>query len=128
MAAVLTFLSASSTDATYNLKSLAPPCPGPLQLRQHKASSRHTGDKMSELLKSHDSFVLRKPPHVQIKQSKPAYLIRKPHIISPRNHNNNHCHTNSPFRTEFRRVSPEKKQRPFCVKACAEKKKKRRDA
>lgn len=39
MAAVLTFLSGSSTDATYNLKSLAPPCPGPLQLRQHKAPS-----------------------------------------------------------------------------------------
>lgn len=37
MAAVLTFLSGSSTDATYNLKSLAPPCPGPSQLRQHKA-------------------------------------------------------------------------------------------
>lgn len=36
LAAMLTFLSATSTDATEKPRPIAPPCPDPLQLRQHK--------------------------------------------------------------------------------------------
>lgn len=76
---------------------------------------------MSELLKSHDSFVLRKPPHAQI--SRPNWVIlshnetKHPRVTQTLVRG----HTQEPFATENRRVSPEKIGGHF-VEACAEKK------
>lgn len=73
MAAMLTFLSGSGTDATQS-EITSSPLPWSFAITPTQGPHPDRQDKMSELLKSHDSFVLRKSPHTQISRPNRAIL------------------------------------------------------
>lgn len=117
---VLTFLSARSTEATYNRISLAPPCPGPLQLRQHKAPSWQARQNVGIAEVTWLLCTLKIASHKN-KPAKPVYFTQYRNHVSPRYPNIPPRPTKKTLTTEIRRVSAGKIGGHF-VKACAEKK------